>query len=164
MKTILALRHVAEAETLLLLIGLTRGERRELYREKLRMRWKLFRTVWVDIGMLPSSDELRPTYDFELRDLERDPGARGQIFRALRPAVVCWTPVAIQAASAAYSPIERLLLEGIERDQDAARQANTRIARVWQRSLDDPEAFFGLGPFDAVLFLDVLEHLLTPGA
>lgn len=46
LKTIMALRHVAEAETLLVLIGLTSGERRELYREKLRMRWKLFRTVW----------------------------------------------------------------------------------------------------------------------
>ena len=46
LKTVLALRHMAEAETLLMLIGVTRGERRELYREKLRMRWKLFRTVW----------------------------------------------------------------------------------------------------------------------
>jgi GT2 family glycosyltransferase len=46
LKTVLALRHVAEAEALLFLIGLTHGERRELYREKLRMRWKLFQTVW----------------------------------------------------------------------------------------------------------------------
>lgn len=45
-KLLLALRHVAEIETLLVLGMVTEGPRRELYREKLRVRRKLMRTVW----------------------------------------------------------------------------------------------------------------------
>src|SRR6201999_4678964 len=44
----------------------------------------------------------------------------------------------------------------------AAAQAETRLTHVWRRSLDEPGAFEGLGPYDAVLFLDVLEHLYDP--
>jgi SAM-dependent methyltransferase len=110
-----------------------------------------------------SSDELRPTYDFELRDLEADSGARGRIFRAL--------PAGSRVLDAGcdtgrlgdlLTRLKRCHVEGIERDSVAAEQARGRLASVWQRSLDDPEAFSGLGPFDAVLFLDVLEHLVDP--
>lgn len=112
---------------------------------------------------MPSSDELRPVYDFELRDLERDSGARGQIFRAM--------PAGSRVLDAGCDTgrLGGLLaeqkgchVEGIERDPAAAAEAERRLARVWRRSLDDPEAFEGLGSFDAVLFLDVLEHLVDP--
>lgn len=45
-KGALALRHLCEAQTLLLAIGATRGERRAFFREKLRVRGRLLKTVW----------------------------------------------------------------------------------------------------------------------
>lgn len=112
---------------------------------------------------MPSSDSLRPTYDFELGDLERDAGSRGLVYRSLVPGskvldVGCDTGRFGEALSARKSAV----VDGIERDPAAAERARTRLRRVWQRSLDEPGAFEGLGPYDAVLFLDVLEHLFDP--
>ena len=45
-KLLLALRHLAEMETLVVLGATTSDPRRATYREKLRVRKKLFRTVW----------------------------------------------------------------------------------------------------------------------
>jgi GT2 family glycosyltransferase len=45
-KTALTLRHLCESQTLLLAIGATRGERRAFFREKLRVRGRLLKTVW----------------------------------------------------------------------------------------------------------------------
>jgi GT2 family glycosyltransferase len=45
-KTALSLRHLLEAQTLLVAIGATRGERRAFFREKLRVRRRLLGTVW----------------------------------------------------------------------------------------------------------------------
>ncbi len=46
-KAILALRHLAEAQTLLAVIAATQGDRRAFYREKLRVRGRLLSTVWT---------------------------------------------------------------------------------------------------------------------
>jgi 2-polyprenyl-3-methyl-5-hydroxy-6-metoxy-1,4-benzoquinol methylase len=112
---------------------------------------------------MPFSDPLRPTYDFELGDLERDEGSRGAVFRALAPGssvldVGCDTG----RFGAALRAQKSAVVDGIERDPAAAAQARERLREVWQRSLDEPGAFEGLGPYDAVLFLDVLEHLFDP--
>jgi GT2 family glycosyltransferase len=45
-KACLALRHMAEMQTLVAVIAATQGDRREFYREKLRVRGRLLRTVW----------------------------------------------------------------------------------------------------------------------
>jgi 2-polyprenyl-3-methyl-5-hydroxy-6-metoxy-1,4-benzoquinol methylase len=112
---------------------------------------------------MPFSESLRPTYDFELGDLDRDEGSRGLVFRALTPGstvldVGCDTGRFGDALSRGKSAI----VDGIERDAAAAAQARLRLRQVWQRSVDDAGAFEGLGPYDAVLFLDVLEHLFDP--
>jgi len=55
------------------------------------------------------------------------------------------------------------VVHGIERDPVAAATARTRLGAVWQRGVDSPDSFSGLeGPYDAILFLDVLEHLFDP--
>jgi GT2 family glycosyltransferase len=47
LKATLLLRHLAEVETLLVMIGTAReASRRELYREKLRVRGRLIRSMW----------------------------------------------------------------------------------------------------------------------
>jgi SAM-dependent methyltransferase len=109
------------------------------------------------------SDALRPVYDFTLGDLERERSARGRICRELLPGsrvldVGCDTG----RFGEALRKLRGATVHGIERDPTAAEQARTRLDHVWQRSLDDAEVFAGLGPYDAVLFLCVLEHLVDP--
>jgi SAM-dependent methyltransferase len=53
-------------------------------------------------------------------------------------------------------------VEGIEPNAAAGEQAGRRLDRVFARNVEDPGAFDGLGPYDALLFLDVLEHLVNP--
>ena len=55
-------------------------------------------------------------------------------------------------------------MHGIERDPSAAREAALRLRQVHVRSIDVEAAFADLGEFDAILFLDVLEHLYDPWA
>ncbi len=106
---------------------------------------------------------LRPNYDFVLGDLAREQSARGDIYRELAPGsrvldVGCDTG----RFGELLARDKGATVEGIERDPEAAARAETRLARVWRRSLDEPGAFDGLGPYDAMLFLDVLEHLYDP--
>ena len=46
LKAVLTLRHLTEAQVLLVAIGTSAGERRAFYREKLRVRRRLLETVW----------------------------------------------------------------------------------------------------------------------
>lgn len=112
---------------------------------------------------MPFSDSLRPTYDFELGDLDRDEGSRGLVFRAITPGSAV---LDVGCDTGRFGDELRrrksATVDGIERDPGAADQARLRLRHVWQRSVDDPGAFDGLGPYDAVLFLDVLEHLFDP--
>jgi SAM-dependent methyltransferase len=53
-------------------------------------------------------------------------------------------------------------VHGIELDEQAIAEARERLAVVHERSIEAPEAFADLGPYDAILFFDVLEHLKDP--
>jgi 2-polyprenyl-3-methyl-5-hydroxy-6-metoxy-1,4-benzoquinol methylase len=112
---------------------------------------------------MPFSDSLRPTYDLPLGDLDHDEGSRGLVFRALTPGIAV---LDVGCDTGRFGEALRVrkaaVVDGIERDPAAAEQARSRLRAVWQRSLDDAAAFEGLGPYDAVLFLDVLEHLFDP--
>jgi SAM-dependent methyltransferase len=112
---------------------------------------------------MPFSESLRPTYDLDLGDLEQGDGSRGLVFRALAPGarvldVGCDTGRFGEALRTRKSAV----VDGIERNALAAAQARKRLHEVWERSIEEPQAFDGLGPYDAVLFLDVLEHLFDP--
>ena len=73
---------------------------------------------------MPFSDSLRPTYDFELGDLERDEGSRGLVFRALPPGS---TVLDVGCDTGRFGEALHLLkgavVDGIERDPDAAARA-----------------------------------------
>jgi 2-polyprenyl-3-methyl-5-hydroxy-6-metoxy-1,4-benzoquinol methylase len=112
---------------------------------------------------MPFSDSLRPTYDLELGDLEQGDGSRGLVFRSLAPGVrVLDVGCDTGRFGEALRTLKSATVDGVERDVAAAAQARTRLHQVWERSIDEPLAFDGLGPYDAVLFLDVLEHLFDP--
>lgn len=49
---------------------------------------------------------------------------------------------------------------GIESSAEAVKVAQTRLSRVVQRDLQDVDP--NLGPFDVIIFADVLEHLAWP--
>jgi 2-polyprenyl-3-methyl-5-hydroxy-6-metoxy-1,4-benzoquinol methylase len=112
------------------------------------------------------SDLLRPTYDFALGDLAADPGPRGHIYRSILPGsrvldVGCDTG----RLGELLIREKHAVVHGIERDPVAAAKAQSRLNAVWQRGVDAPDSFLGLGgPYDAILFLDVLEHLFDPWA
>lgn len=109
------------------------------------------------------SDALRPTYDFVLGDLEREESARGSVYRALLPGS---RVLDVGCDTGRFGELLRrrkgAVVHGIERDPAAAAQARTRLDAVWERSVDAEDAFGELGPYDAILFLDVLEHLVDP--
>jgi SAM-dependent methyltransferase len=109
------------------------------------------------------SDSLRPVYDLALGDLAQDTGSRGRVFRALRGGsrvldVGCDTG----RLGEELRRQKGCHVDGIEPDPAAGEQARRRLDRVFARNVEDPHAFDGLGPYDAVLFLDVLEHLVDP--
>jgi SAM-dependent methyltransferase len=108
-------------------------------------------------------DSLRPKYDLELGDLAHDSGSRGRVFRALPGGsrvldVGCDTG----RLGDALKKLKGCAVDGMEPDPGAAGEARRRLDRVFAKSADEPGAFEGLGPYDAVLFLDVLEHLVDP--
>jgi 2-polyprenyl-3-methyl-5-hydroxy-6-metoxy-1,4-benzoquinol methylase len=109
------------------------------------------------------SDRFRPTYDFELTGLADDTGSRGRVFRALaRASRVLDVGCDTGRFGEALRREKGCEVHGIERDTAAAREAATRLHQVYERAIETERAFEGLGGFDAVLFLDVLEHLYDP--
>jgi 2-polyprenyl-3-methyl-5-hydroxy-6-metoxy-1,4-benzoquinol methylase len=114
---------------------------------------------------MPPHDRIRPRYDFVLGDLGRDRGPRGRVFREISPGgrvldVGCDTG----RFGEALKRLKHCEVHGIERDEQAVLAARERLAVVHDRSIDHPDAFDDLGPYDAVLFFDVLEHLTDPWA
>jgi SAM-dependent methyltransferase len=114
---------------------------------------------------MPSHDPIRPRYDFALGDLAREQSPRGRVFRAISPGgrvldVGCDTG----RFGEALTRLKHCEVHGIERDERAVLEARGRLAVVHSRSIDAPETFDDLGPYDAVLFFDVLEHLTDPWA
>jgi 2-polyprenyl-3-methyl-5-hydroxy-6-metoxy-1,4-benzoquinol methylase len=108
-------------------------------------------------------DPLRSRYDFGLAKLSVDPGSRGRVFRAI--------PIGSKVLDVgcdtgrfgeALARERGCEVHGIERDPEAAREANQRLRRVHVRSADAEGALTEIGSFDAVLFLDVLEHIYDP--
>jgi len=51
---------------------------------------------------------------------------------------------------------------GIEYDSDAANEARTVLDRVIVGDIESIELEYSEGPFDCILFGDILEHLLDP--
>lgn len=55
-------------------------------------------------------------------------------------------------------------VEGVEMDPDAAARATSKLDRVYTGNIEDDELIGRLnGPYDCVIFADVLEHLAEPG-
>lgn len=57
-----------------------------------------------------------------------------------------------------------LSVDGVEMDPDAAKKATERLDNVYTGSIEDAGVLKSLkGPYDLIIFADVLEHLANPG-
>lgn len=108
---------------------------------------------------------LRPNYDFPLPSLQNDCGSRGLVYRAISSdSYVLDVGCDTGRFGEALHLEKNCIVHGIELDLDAAEIAKSRIDRVITRAIKNEDSFEGLGEYDAVLFLDVLEHLENPWA
>ena len=56
-------------------------------------------------------------------------------------------------------------VDGVEMDPEAAGRAKSKLDRVYTGSAEDPELLRELsGPYDVVVFADVLEHIADPAS
>lgn len=112
-----------------------------------------------------SINTLRPSYDLPLPSLEDDLESRGRVFKAIRPGsrvldVGCDTG----RFGEALRTQKACSVDGIEPYLPAADAARTRLNQVFVRSIENEMSFDGLVDYDAILFLDVIEHLQNPWA
>jgi 2-polyprenyl-3-methyl-5-hydroxy-6-metoxy-1,4-benzoquinol methylase len=110
-----------------------------------------------------SPPPLRPEYDLVLHHLESDPGARGLVFRAIP---VGSRVLDVGCDTGRFGEALRLrkscLVHGLEIEPSSASLARARLDEVLVRSADDDKGFAGIGGYDVIVFLEVLEHLVDP--
>lgn len=108
---------------------------------------------------------LRPIYDFPLPSLEDDYGSRGLVYKAILSGS---RVLDVGCDTGRFGEILRIqkncTVDGIELYLPAAEAAQTRLNQVFIRTIDNEKSFDGLINYDAILFLDVLEHLQNPWA
>lgn len=106
-------------------------------------------------------DNTRPVYDIPLPSLDDELTSRGKVFRSISDGsfvldVGCDTGLFGEA----LIQNKRCIVDGIEAYEDAASTAKTRLNQVFIRNVFNEQSFEGLINYDAILFLDVLEHLI----
>jgi 2-polyprenyl-3-methyl-5-hydroxy-6-metoxy-1,4-benzoquinol methylase len=112
-----------------------------------------------------SLNTLRPIYDFPLPYLEDDDGSRGVIYRSILSGshvldVGCDTGRFGQMLQTQ----KQCTVDGVEPYLPAVEVAQTRLNQVFVRAVDNEKSFEGLINYNAIVFLDVLEHLQNPWA
>lgn len=110
-------------------------------------------------------NSLRPIYDFSLPSLEDDYGSRGLVYRAI---VSGSCVLDVGCDTGRFGEVLRIqkncTVDGVEPYLPGAEVAQTRLNQVFIRAIDNEKSFDGLINYDAILFLDVLEHLQNPWA
>jgi 2-polyprenyl-3-methyl-5-hydroxy-6-metoxy-1,4-benzoquinol methylase len=117
------------------------------------------------INNIENESTLRPIYDFPLPPLEHDLGSRGLVYRLIKPGS---RVLDVGCDTGRFGEIlktqKECTVDGIECDLAAVEIAQSRLDQVFIRTIDDEKSFDELMNYDAVLFLDVIEHLQNPWA
>lgn len=108
-------------------------------------------------------NELRPKYDLQLPSLEDDLNARGMVYQAIEPNsrvldVGCDTG----RFGEALQLNKGCVVDGIEPHSRSAEIAKTRLHQVFTTPIENRDSFANYSNYDALVFLDVLEHLQNP--
>ena len=103
----------------------------------------------------------RPVYDIALSSLDDELTSRGKIFQSITDGsfvldVGCDTGLFGEA----LIQNKGCIVHGIEPYEEAANIAQKRLNQVFIRNVFNEQSFEGLIDYDAILFLDVLEHLI----
>jgi 2-polyprenyl-3-methyl-5-hydroxy-6-metoxy-1,4-benzoquinol methylase len=110
-----------------------------------------------------SGNYLRPNYDFALPSLEQDSGSRGLVYKAIHPGIHV---LDVGCDTGRFGDELRkqkgCIVDGVEPYLPAAETARARLNQVFVRSIENEKSFDGLVDYDAILFMDVLEHLQNP--
>lgn len=108
-------------------------------------------------------EDLRPGYDFQLPSLTSISNSRGLVFNAI---VSGSYVLDVGCDTGRFGEVLRkqknCIVDGIEPCATAAQSASNLLDRVFVQSVENERSFEGLEAYDAILFLDVLEHLVDP--
>ncbi|MBE9109134.1 class I SAM-dependent methyltransferase [Nodosilinea sp. LEGE 07298] len=108
-------------------------------------------------------EDLRPGYDFHLPSLTDASNSRGLVFKA----IVSGSHVLdVGCDTGRFGEVLRkqkyCTVDGIEPCARAAQLASSRLDKIFIQPVENERSFEEFENYDAVLFLDVLEHLVDP--
>jgi|GEM_PF-6150191 len=108
-------------------------------------------------------ENLRPEYDFYLPSLTDTSNSRGLVFNAIASGS---RVLDVGCDTGRFGEVLRnqkhCIVDGIEPFSQAAQAAASRLNRVFIQPVENENSFESFKNYDAILFLDVLEHLVDP--
>lgn len=108
-------------------------------------------------------ENIRPGYDFQLPSLTDKSNSRGLVFGAIVPGSHV---LDVGCDTGRFGEILReqkqCIVDGVEPCAHAAKSASERLDRIFIQPVENEQSFAGFENYDAILFLDVLEHLVDP--
>ncbi|MFM6370442.1 MAG: class I SAM-dependent methyltransferase, partial [Dolichospermum sp.] len=107
------------------------------------------------------TNNLRPIYNIALPSLDNELTSRGIVFKQITDGsrvldIGCDTGL----FGRELIKQKKCIVDGVEPYEEAANTAKNNLNQVLIRQIVNEQSFQGLSNYDAVLFMDVLEHLI----